>query len=318
MIRSPFPWFGGKSRAAPIVLGAIGDPHHYVEPFAGSLAVLLAGQPRPLETVNDVDGHLVNFWRAAKHRPMEMAEFASGPVAEIDLFARHLRLHEQRQRLLDGLHADPEWCDPKLAGWWVHGQSAWLGSGWCNGGGRWQLVDGVPADTGRGTGVGRALPSMGNPRGVLRERDDLPGYIQALAERLRHCRIVCGDWSRVCTQAALLGNGIGYTAVFFDPPYDDDTHDAAGLYKEGGDSIASDVVSWCQENGGNPKLRIVMASYSRYLPLDGWTSVAWESKPSYQSSGSDDSGTGSRANYSKETLWLSPHCTGPAYQPSMF
>ena len=33
--------------------------HHYIEPFAGSLAVLLCKQPRRMETVNDLDGESV-------------------------------------------------------------------------------------------------------------------------------------------------------------------------------------------------------------------------------------------------------------------
>lgn len=45
MIKAPFPWFGGKSRAAPLVWQALGDVKNFVEPFAGSLAVLLG----PLE-----------------------------------------------------------------------------------------------------------------------------------------------------------------------------------------------------------------------------------------------------------------------------
>lgn len=40
-LAAPFPWFGGKARAAGRVWAALGDVGHYVEPFAGSLAVLL-------------------------------------------------------------------------------------------------------------------------------------------------------------------------------------------------------------------------------------------------------------------------------------
>lgn len=39
--KAPFPWAGGKSKAAPLVWDLLGDPHHYVEPFAGTMAVLL-------------------------------------------------------------------------------------------------------------------------------------------------------------------------------------------------------------------------------------------------------------------------------------
>ena len=45
VLRAPFPWMGGKSRAAPIIWRGFGpDVVNYVEPFAGSLAALL-GRP---------------------------------------------------------------------------------------------------------------------------------------------------------------------------------------------------------------------------------------------------------------------------------
>lgn len=40
-LKSPFPWFGGKSRAASIVWARLGNVDNYVEPFAGSLAIPL-------------------------------------------------------------------------------------------------------------------------------------------------------------------------------------------------------------------------------------------------------------------------------------
>lgn len=64
-LRAPFPWYGGKFLAAPLVWRAFGNVPNYVEPFAGSLAVLLA-RPHPgkVETANDKDGLIANFWRA--------------------------------------------------------------------------------------------------------------------------------------------------------------------------------------------------------------------------------------------------------------
>jgi hypothetical protein len=58
-IKAPFPYFGGKARAAPLIWEALGDVPNLVEPFAGSLAVLL-GRPTPphLETVNDACGFI--------------------------------------------------------------------------------------------------------------------------------------------------------------------------------------------------------------------------------------------------------------------
>jgi DNA adenine methylase len=89
-LRAPFPWFGGKFRAAGIIWEALGDCANYVEPFAGSLAVLLARPTAPrVETVNDLDAYLANFWRAVQHAPGEVARHADAPVNEADLHAWH-------------------------------------------------------------------------------------------------------------------------------------------------------------------------------------------------------------------------------------
>lgn len=58
--RSPYPYFGGKSKVAARVWERLGNPANYVEPFFGSGAVLLA-RPDPewrgaVETVSDANG----------------------------------------------------------------------------------------------------------------------------------------------------------------------------------------------------------------------------------------------------------------------
>ena len=78
-LRAPFPWFGGKSRVAPAVWERFGPVPNYAAPFAGSLAVLLARPTPPrVETVNDLDCYLSNFWRALKHDPRGIAWKANG------------------------------------------------------------------------------------------------------------------------------------------------------------------------------------------------------------------------------------------------
>jgi hypothetical protein len=66
-LKAPFPWFGGKSRVSDEVWERFGNVANYVEPFFGSGAVLL-GRPHPpgIETVNDLDCMVANFWRALK------------------------------------------------------------------------------------------------------------------------------------------------------------------------------------------------------------------------------------------------------------
>lgn len=62
-IKSLAPWFGGKRTLAPRIVAELGEHSNYFEPFCGSMAVLLAKPPCPIETVNDLHGHLTNLAR---------------------------------------------------------------------------------------------------------------------------------------------------------------------------------------------------------------------------------------------------------------
>jgi len=56
-LAAPFPYFGGKALACETVWAAFGDVDNYVEPFAGSAAMLLgAPDGKRVETINDADG----------------------------------------------------------------------------------------------------------------------------------------------------------------------------------------------------------------------------------------------------------------------
>lgn len=132
-LRAPFPYFGGKSRVAHLVWSRLGDVATYNEPFAGSLAVLLGRPHAPrVETVNDKDAMLSNFWRALRNDPEEVAYWADAPVNEVDLHANHRWLVEQlREGFSERMMTDPEFNDPKIAGRWCWGICLWIGSGWC-------------------------------------------------------------------------------------------------------------------------------------------------------------------------------------------
>ena len=77
-LTQPLKWHGGKNYLAPKIVALMpprcknpNDPApkdrgwlHYVEPYAGGLAVLLANDPEGIsEVVNDINGELTNFWR---------------------------------------------------------------------------------------------------------------------------------------------------------------------------------------------------------------------------------------------------------------
>lgn len=71
-MKPPFAYYGGKTTIAERIVGLMPPHRHYVEPFAGSLAVLLAKPPALMETVNDLDGHLMTFWRILRDRPEDL------------------------------------------------------------------------------------------------------------------------------------------------------------------------------------------------------------------------------------------------------
>lgn len=73
MTSPPFAYFGGKTRLAERIIQLLPPHAHYVEPFAGSLAVLLAKPRAEMETVNDLDGDLMTFWRVLRDRPEDLA-----------------------------------------------------------------------------------------------------------------------------------------------------------------------------------------------------------------------------------------------------
>jgi site-specific DNA-adenine methylase len=136
VLKAPFPWFGGKSRAAHLVWRGFGNVSNYVEPFAGSMAVLLRrpeehfAQRMPIETVNDIDCYVANFWRAVKWAPELVAEHADWPVNEADLHARHRDL-VARVDFRKRMKREARFYDAEIAGWWVWGLCQWIGGGWC-------------------------------------------------------------------------------------------------------------------------------------------------------------------------------------------
>lgn len=288
-LKAPFPWFGGKSRVASLVWEYFGDVPNYVEPFAGSLAVLLGRPTEPrTETVNDADCYLSNFWRALANDPESVAEAADWPVNEADLMARHKWLMAQAD-FRERMKTDADFYDAKVAGWWVWGLCAWIGGGWCH-----TESQQLPHLGNAGMGINRKLPHLGNAG------RDISGYFRQLANRLRKVRVCCGDWSRTLGESVTIRHGV--TGVFLDPPYASDRNQS---YAVDSTDVAHDVREWAVANGDNPLYRIALCGYAgEHAMPDGWIEVPWKAAGGY---GSQGNGQG-RENAAKEQIWFSPHC----------
>ena len=341
-LKAPFPYFGGKSRIAAAVWERFGRVNNFVEPFFGSGAVLLACPcPGHTETVNDADGLLANFWRALRADPDAVAEHADYPVSELDLHARHRWLVAQRADV-ERLLADPEWYDPKAAGWWVWGISQWIGSGWCPPAHVGDAGSGVhraanvharddqstprlpwkrPHVGDAGSGVHRAtnaharksfgkLPSIGSMKNISGSGGDGSKGIFVQSNLTTYLRALSARLRRTrvtCGDfARVLGPSVtwrhGTTAVFLDPPYD--LAQRASVYAVETDA-AHRARAWAIENGDNPLLRIALCGYDgEHAMPDGWKLLRWKAAGGY---GSQADGRG-RENAARECVWFSPHC----------
>jgi len=311
--------------------------------------------------------------------------------------ARHLALVRWRsENNLERLMADPEWCDPRMAGWWIWGCSCWIGSGWCSGTGPWIVGpdgritkrpksgagvsrqrphvsddgQGVNAQTAREPGVKCQPPHLSNNgqgvnvqtarepgvkrqishvsddgRGVNLPQAREPGvadepadvwtpddfhpmtmpevraWFAFLSARLRHVRILNGDWTRLVTNGAIKTLAVrtgGVAGVFLDPPYADTAGRCDNLYAHDSLDVAHAVHDWALRHGEDKQLRIVVAGFEGEdggaFEAAGWRTVEWF-KNGYLSGGMGNVGGGecsSTSQQHRERLWCSPHCLKPA------
>ena len=329
---APFPWFGGKRTVAAEVWSRLGRVENYVEPFFGSGAVLLARPDAPLtETVNDADHYLCNLWRAIQDAPELVARHADWPVNEADLQSRHYWLITEGRALIERCSGDPAYYEPQVAGWWLWGSCAWIGSGWCSGegpwswdGDEWQGINRQLPHLSAGQGINRQLPHLSAGQGINRQLphfgdagqginrqlphfgdagrgDYILQWVSDLADRMRHVRIACGDWSRVCGDSVTWRHGL--TGVFLDPPYG--VEDRATVYSQDERDAAAKARDWAVAAGRRADMRIAFAGYEGEHDFPAtWSAYRWKAKGGY---GSHGNGRG-RSNCLRETIWFSPAC----------
>lgn len=73
----PFPWYGGKYSQLDWLLPLLPPSRQYCEPFGGSCAILLNRTPSLIETYNDLDGELVNFFKCLRDYTEDLVSLLS-------------------------------------------------------------------------------------------------------------------------------------------------------------------------------------------------------------------------------------------------
>ena len=311
-LRAPFPQYGGKFELARILEDAAGEVVNLVIPFGASLGELLGRRRRvPIETVNDADGLISNVWRSMRYDPHSLALLCAQPVLEVDLHAVHKRLVRKRESLTRLLEEDECFYDLELAAWWIWGRCAWIGTGWCHDRGEHQhrrrpAIGGSGGTPHHGKGIHAKLwrahpqlrgggtgPGYGNGINASTVREQLLEYFEALQDRLRFVRIICGDWTRCVTSAVTTSHGL--TLVVLDPPYALETGRTPGIYGLDDPGLSSRVRAWALDHGNDPLLRIALCGIDGEhdeLDAHGWMKIIW------------------RHGDKPEAVWLSPNCVG--------
>ena len=85
----PLSYIGGKRRIAAKLVSLIPAHTTYVEPFAGGAQVFFHKPRSKVEVLNDLDGEIVNFFRACQRHPQELSRLLRWQPASRRLFDQH-------------------------------------------------------------------------------------------------------------------------------------------------------------------------------------------------------------------------------------
>lgn len=162
-------------------------PHEsYLEPFMGSLAVLFKKAPSPVETVNDLDGQVVRFFRTLREQPEALARaVALTPYSREEYYAA---------RVDDAGKLDDVEAARQLL---VNANMAISSKGTTGKKSGWKRTSGLSAR-----------------HELTREWQDLPQKIRAAALRLKRVQIECRPALEI-----LPSFSDEKVLIYADPPY---------------------------------------------------------------------------------------------------
>ena len=264
---APFPYFGTKKHYASIVWQRFGNPDCYIEPFAGSIAVLLRREVMPttrsIEIIGDLSGKICNFWRAVQADPEAVARYCTWPIVHHDLTSRNIFivnwLRENKQKLID----NPDFFDAKIAGWWAWGQCVSVDMKYC------RVIDASrPCLHGAGVSISKTAYKSLKFEECIEYNSRI---MKELADRISQVAIINRPWAACCTPA-LLAEGQN-PAIFLDPPYKQEQRtDTLYDNEEQSEDAAVASYDWAVQHG--EKYRIAYCCHKDDFPVPtDWEAV---------------------------------------------
>lgn len=174
------PDIDNKRCAAELIWSIVGDTKVFMDSSFGFGAVLLS-RPQSHDLMKNVevvyDGYcfLTNAWRSIVYSPDKVMKWIwSDSASEQDLSAAMSELMEASKLIGEKSLKDPEWHDPKIAGYWINFSSKFL-----------NLAD-----------------------------DDPKSVVDAFKRRIRHVKSVYFDWKKLCCGKWHMHHGRVVGAIF--------------------------------------------------------------------------------------------------------
>lgn len=123
---------GAKWAVADWIISLMPPHKSYVEPFFGSGAVFFRKPPSRIETINDLDGEIVNLYTVIREQPEELARAVGmTPYSREEYERAWERLADREYE--DCPVGDVEWARVTLVKYWMtHGSCNRYKSGWKN------------------------------------------------------------------------------------------------------------------------------------------------------------------------------------------
>jgi DNA adenine methylase len=279
-VKPPMGYFGSKVNTADRIVSLLPEHEHYVEPFAGSLAVLLAKPPSLMETVNDLDARLVTFWRVLREQPAEFERVCG------------LTPHSLEEYLTVKARAKEGFTGGEVE----RARQLWV-----------LLTQGRGGHLTRGAGWRYHANARGRDAGMP---EQIAAYVQRIAPAAARLRKVSLECRPALSVIAAYGNHPG-TLIYADPPYLGSTRTKAH-----GRTRGPDYVHDMRSPEAHSELAAALHAADAAVVISGYPSPLYDDlyEGWHRAEFTARAGNGGTKQARTEVVW----CNRPAAQPTLF